>query len=68
MTPANKGLPASRRSRKAPTPPMVVPIKPQAARRRRRAAVAGRKDTTILQTDRGPRAAWSASKPRFPKR
>jgi hypothetical protein len=50
-----------RRSPKAGRPPVAV--KPST---RGRAPV--RKDTTWLQTDAGPRARWSASKPEWKKR
>jgi len=58
----------ARRSPKAPALPAAGPAKGQTRRRQRRATAAVRKDTTILQTDEGPRAAWSAAKPKFPKR
>jgi hypothetical protein len=56
------------RSAKAPTSVAIVPVSRRTVRRQRRATVAVRKDTTILQTDQGPRAAWSASIPKFQKR
>jgi len=60
------------RSPKAPALPPALPVGApatgQKTRRQRRAAAAVRKDTTILQTDQGPRAAWSGAKPKFPKR
>jgi hypothetical protein len=43
-------------------------MKPQAKRRQPSAVAAVRKDSMILQTHEGPRAAWSASKPMFQKR
>jgi hypothetical protein len=57
------------RSRKAPAPPAPAgSMKPQAKRRQPSAVAAVRKDSMILQTNEGPRAAWSASKPMFQKR
>jgi hypothetical protein len=59
----------SRRSPKAPSPAReITTVKAQATRRQRSATAAVRKDTTLLQTDEGPRVAWSAAKPMFPKR
>jgi hypothetical protein len=59
----------SRRSPKAPSPAReITTVKAQATRRQRSATAAVRKDTTVLQTDEGPRVAWSAAKPMFPKR
>jgi hypothetical protein len=40
----------------------------QKKRRRKSAHAAVKKDTTLLQTDRGPRARWPASRPAFKKR
>jgi hypothetical protein len=59
--------PASR-SPKAPARPAVESAARQKTRRQRRATVAIRKDTTVMQTDEGPRVAWSAAKPKFRKR
>ena len=67
---AKKILAAPPRSPKAPARARSKEIAQtgQKARRQRRAAGAVRKDTTILQTDHGPRAAWSAARPVFQKR
>jgi hypothetical protein len=65
--PKRAGSPA--RSRKAPALPAAAgSMKPQAKRRQPSAVAAVRKDSMILQTHEGPRAAWSASKPMFQKR
>ena len=40
----------------------------QAQRRRKTATVAVRKDTTLKQTDHGPRAEWGAKRPNVKKR
>jgi hypothetical protein len=40
----------------------------QAQRRRRSAVAALRKDTTLRQTDHGPRAEWGAKKPNVKKK
>ena len=56
------------RSAKAPAPVAISPVSRRTVRRQRRATAAVRKDTMLLQTDHGPRAAWSASRPTFQKR
>jgi hypothetical protein len=63
-------LASAPRSPKAPARARSKQASPtgQKARRRRSAAGAVRKDTMILETDHGPRAAWSAARPMFQKR
>ena len=56
--------PTPARSAKAGRPPKdVVP----APRGQKTAHSAVRKDTMIMQTDRGPRVRWPASRPEFKK-
>ena len=53
------------RSAKAGRPPAVKPAtRPQAARRKRSATVAVKKDTTMLQTDAGTKVLWGANQKR----
>ena len=67
--PAQKQQTAPTRSPKAPAlRDAELPKKAQARRRQPSAVTLVRKDSTVMQTDRGPRAAWSASKPMFQKR
>jgi hypothetical protein len=65
---ARKSAPTTARSPKAGRPPREVTPSPQVKRRRRSVQAAVKKDTTLLQTDRGPRARWPASRPAFKKR
>ena len=65
---------AKRRSRKdAPKPPRSAkagqpPVEGGPTRRGGKTAHAAvRKDTMLMQTDRGPRARWPASRPEFKK-
>ena len=56
------------RSVKAGRPPVVGAQPARVRRRTKSARVAVSKGTTVLQTDRGPRSAWSAAKPAWKKR
>jgi hypothetical protein len=60
--------PIVERSAKAgrPTVPATQPARVR--RRTKSARVVVTKGTTVLQTDRGPRSAWSAAKPVWKKR
>jgi hypothetical protein len=60
--------PQQPRSKKAGSPPKSVFSSPQVKRRAKSAKVAVRKDTMLSQATEPPRAAWSASKPRWKKR
>ena len=60
--------PTARRSPKAPSPPRQSTRSPQVQRRARTAHAKVRKDTMLLETDRGPRARWSGSRPSWKKR
>lgn len=64
-----KGIrPTRTRSAKAGQPPRATPVTAQARRRQKTAHVALSKGTTLRETDRGPRAAWSGAKPMWKKR
>lgn len=53
------------RSAKAGRPPAKgAAVKPQVARRSRRATVAVKKGTTMLQTDAGTKVTWGANQKR----
>ena len=65
---ARKRAPTTGRSRKAGRPPREITASPQVKRRSKSAHAAVKKDTMLLQTDRGPRARWPASRPAFKKR
>jgi nicotinate phosphoribosyltransferase len=56
------------RSAKAGRPPREVVSPPAVRRRQKRASAALRKGSTLLQTDRGPRALLGARKPKVKKR
>jgi hypothetical protein len=56
--------PKPERSVKAGRPPKATASTP---RGQKTAHTAVRKDTMIMQTDRGPRARWPASRPEFKK-
>jgi hypothetical protein len=56
--------PKPARSPKAGRPPKDVIPTP---RGQKTASAAVRKDTMLMQTDRGPRARWPASRPEFKK-
>jgi hypothetical protein len=56
------------RSRKAGRPVVEVVSSPQVRRRQKTAHVAVRKDTTLFQTDDGPRVFWGVTKPKVKKR
>jgi hypothetical protein len=45
-----------------------MPLSGQARRRQKSAHTAVRKDTTMFQTDDGPRVVWGVTKPRIKKR
>jgi hypothetical protein len=60
--------PVPQRSPKAGRPPKATAQTARVRRRTKTAAAAVKKGTTIVQTSRGPRAAWSASKPMWKKR
>lgn len=55
------------RSRKAGRPPREMAPTGQGRRRRRTATVAVKKDTMLMQTARGPRSRWPASRTEFKK-
>jgi hypothetical protein len=59
-----RDAPRPARSAKAGRPPKDVTPKP---RGQRTATAAVRKDTMLMQTDRGPRARWPGSRPEFKK-
>ena len=65
---AKKKSPTPARSKKAGRPPAESTSLPQKSRRRKSATAAVSKGTTLLQNDKGSRAAWSASKPTWNKR
>lgn len=65
---AKKKSPTPARSRKAGRPPTESASSPQARRRRKTATAAVSKGTTLLQSDKGSRAAWSGAKPVWKKR
>lgn len=56
--------PKPARSAKAGRPPTEVTPAP---RGQKTAHAAVRKDTMLMQTDRGPRVCWPASRPEFKK-
>ena len=56
------------RSPKAGRPPAPMALSAQARRREKSAHTAVRKDTTLFQTDDGPRVVWGVTKPRVKKR
>jgi hypothetical protein len=65
---AKKKSPAPSRSKKAGRPPAEpASSSPGKSRRRKSATAAVSKGTTLLQSDRGARAAWSGSKPAWKK-
>lgn len=65
---AKKKSPTPARSKKAGRPPAESTSSPQTRRRQKTASAAVSKGTTILQTDKGSRAAWSGAKPSWKKR
>ena len=65
---AKKKSPTPSRSKKAGRPPVKSASSPQASRRRKSASAAVSKGTTLMQSDKGSRAAWSAAKPMWKKR
>ena len=66
--PGKSTSPKQPRSKKAGRPPVERAVPPRVRRRQKTATVAVRKDTTLFQSDRDPRARWSAAKPKFHKR
>jgi hypothetical protein len=56
------------RSKKAGSPPKSVTSSPRVRRRTKSAKAAVRKDTTLSETEKGPRVAWAGSKPSWKKR
>ena len=56
------------RSPKAGRPPEEIVTSPRVRRRQKRASVAVRKGTTLLETDHGPRVTLAAKKPKVKKR
>ncbi len=56
------------RSAKAGRPPVEIPTSAQKRRRQKTAHVAVKKDTMLLETDRGPRVLWGRTKPKVKKR
>ena len=65
---AKKKSPAAPRSKKAGRPPAEPDSAPQKSRRRKSATAGVSKGTTLMQSDTGSRAAWSAAKPMWKKR
>jgi hypothetical protein len=65
---AKKKSPTPARSKKAGRPPAESTSSPQTRRRQKTASAAVSKGTTLFQTDKGPRAAWSGAKPSWKKR
>ena len=65
---AKKKSPAPARSKKAGRPPAEQASSRQKSRRRKTATSAVSKGTTLMQSDEGSRAAWSAAKPMWKKR
>jgi hypothetical protein len=61
-------MPQPSRSRKAGRPTVEVGQSPQARRRQKTAHVAVRKNTTLFETDDGPRVLWGVTKPKVKKR
>jgi len=57
-----------KRSAKAGRPPVAATQPARVRRRTKSARVVVSKGTTVLQTDRGPRSAWSGAKPVWKKR
>lgn len=55
------------RSPKAGRPPRAIAPTTQGRRRRKTATAAVKKDTMLMQTARGPRCRWAASRPEFKK-
>jgi hypothetical protein len=49
-------------------PPQPTAPPPRVRRRARTAHAVVRKDTMLLETDRGPRARWGGSRPSWKKR
>jgi hypothetical protein len=62
--PSRRDAPKPPRSAKAGRPPKDVVPTP---RGQKTAHAAVRKDTMLMQTDRGPRVRWPASRPEFKK-
>jgi hypothetical protein len=58
----------ARRSPKAGRPPQTKARPARVKRRTKSATVAVKKDTTLVQSERDPRARWSGSKPAWKKR
>ena len=56
------------RSPKAGRPPGETVPPPRVRRRQKTAHVVVRKDTTLFQTDHGPRVVWGVTKPKIKKR
>jgi hypothetical protein len=65
---SKKKAPTATRSKKSGRPPARSASAPQARRRRKSATAAVSKGTTVMQSDKGSRAAWSAAKPMWKKR
>jgi hypothetical protein len=59
---------STRRSPKAGRPPQTSARPARVKRRTKSATTAVKKDTTLVQSDRDPRARWSGSKPAWKKR
>jgi RNA polymerase-binding transcription factor DksA len=62
------GAPKLARSPKAGSPPREITSSPRVRRRQKSVHTAVRKDTTLFETDHGPRAAWPASTSKRKKR
>ena len=56
------------RSPKAGRPPRASARPARVKRREKSAKAVVRKDTSLLQTERGPRARWAGSRPAWKKR
>lgn len=68
MAARRKNGPKAKRSPKAPRPPQTSARPPRVRRRDKTAHAKVRKDTMLLETDQGPRARWSGSRPSWKKR
>jgi hypothetical protein len=63
-----KSTRTSPRSKKAGRPPQPSAPPKRVRRRQKSATAAVRKDTTLVQTEKDPRARWSGAKPTWRKR
>jgi hypothetical protein len=68
MATRKKTAPTPRRSPKAGRPPQKSARPARVKRREKSAHVTVKKDTMLVQTEHGPRARWSGSRPAWKKR